>query len=820
MTTTGQVRYSFPAWRVFVFGVEVTDDVISCNVNWHDGRSPGTAEFVLASELDRYVVTPRDIHAMYDDIPAEALSPGPIKEREVTEAINQRIERVVLDPIKRSVLKKKVLERIKDRTQPPLSSSFLVSAAEALAGNVVKRTFLHGEILRFPFTVGQTVFHTGDACRIFWRDPFAPTVWYFAATGTISDWKEAGDANGRRTVTLTVEDAVRPLRMARVALNPAIYDPQAVLDPAFDDAIRNWHVDLFYDKTFAEMMRITLFGAEPRADSKDSLRPPIPLNQFRYGVLDKTPITDVNVKAVGYFNKAESKLFVYGPENDGTSQGVGAQYEPLGSNSLERWQAAIDHQVVLNVDDLLTLCIPEKRKKAKAILNQLVNVGDLEGVITELGTHPEIYPVDFGRLMMLVPASLGPGGNLAVFLRDIRNGVADQTETMTRLQIIYNVCQRLNFSFYATPRGDLVCEMPLSDFRPESFGKYADRYRFPVDDTISFESHFEHDKVRTIMLADYAILPGLADIGYASQIWRQPSADTRPALVSQFGLVAERAEPWAFNNSDEAAKYYASIKLSQMNADAWVQTVQTVMHLGVGPNRPCWFEVRDFIATTRSVGGAIAWGGAGGSGSVTQQIKLNYRRGWSGMLDQNNNHLYEPYGGHMTNPLNYAQLFQMKEEEVEASTKELAASRSELSDNEQKQLASNEAFMLRQRDIIAEAFSDYLNVSVDPASIMGSFTRDPHHNKRVDGKVDSYHQSGLAIDIPVENLPPGLTPQKAAQIIKGLFSKTPGGIAQGDVILERGSDVDDKNPDHIHYEVTPTALYRVIDWSKRKAGKQ
>src|SRR6185295_9235043 len=158
---------------------------------------------------------------------------------------------------------------------------------------------------------------------------------------------------------------------------------------------------------------------------------------------------------------------------------------------------------------------------------------------------------------------------------------------------------------------DIVCEMPLYSFRPEDFGSYQERYQYPMEDTIRWESHFEDEKVKTLMQSSYWSVSNWQTLGDSNQLWREPGTASLRALIPQFGVRGEKVEPWGFIHSKEAAAYYAHVKLSQLNADAWRQSVGCVMHLGVGPNRPCWFECRDFIATTRGATDAIVWGKSG-----------------------------------------------------------------------------------------------------------------------------------------------------------------------------------------------------------------
>lgn len=834
----GRVRYAFPAWRIFVHGVEVTDDVTTTNANYHDARAPNLTDITLVSPRDRYIVLPEDIHTLYNSVTPDQLGAGLYSEEAFTDAVRQNLTKVIDDPIKRRVLASKANVRIKGVTQPSTADPFEDVANESPSKGF---TGLSGDALRFPFQVGQCIFHTGDPVRVFFRDPFDASAWYFEATGSVADWREDADEKGRRIVTLTVEDATRPFRMARVALNPALYDVNVVADQRFDTLIRNWHVDYFKDMTLSQAMNTIVFGPEafvgplPEGDAPSvgsDFDAPAPVDQARYGVEGSTAyrVTNASMRAVGFFNKKDSGVFVFGPPGS-SNDFLPSHFQAI--DSLEAWQDVVDHRVPTTIDELMKLCIdtPEAQSTARsAFTAALAEEDPVQAVIKEIGEHPERYPVDYGRFLMLIPASLGPSGNLDIFLRDF-GGIADQTEFLTRLQIIYGICERLNFSFYATPRGDIVCEMPLYSFRPEDFGKYAPRYLFPVDDTISVGSHFQHDKVRTLILADRAALSNRRDTGYASQYWGPPGAAPLRSLIPQFGMVSERAEPWVYSNTPEAVKYYCELRLSRTNSDAWTQSISTVMRAGLGPNRPCWFEARDFIACLRGVTDAVSWGK---SGSVSQQLKLNYRRGWAGQLTRDGKHVYEPYGGFMADPLNFALLFRHNEDAQ--STMSDTSEAHEHQEAKDSTVAENEAYMLRQAQVIADAFGEAVGQSVDARDIIGSFTRTEAQDTAarvanaarrgqtldISKLKHGKHTEGLAFDIPRSKLkalgPNGLNPEQAYNIIwnlmnEGKIGRGAGSFLQAEVNGER---VDPSNPnvDHLHFQVSHAAKDTKSSWNE------
>lgn len=58
------VRYCYPRFKVFVYGVDVSKDVLSVNATQHDGAAPNTCQITLANEFDKYIMTTEDMVAV------------------------------------------------------------------------------------------------------------------------------------------------------------------------------------------------------------------------------------------------------------------------------------------------------------------------------------------------------------------------------------------------------------------------------------------------------------------------------------------------------------------------------------------------------------------------------------------------------------------------------------------------------------------------------------------------------------------------------------------------------------------------------------
>jgi murein DD-endopeptidase MepM/ murein hydrolase activator NlpD len=265
--------------------------------------------------------------------------------------------------------------------------------------------------------------------------------------------------------------------------------------------------------------------------------------------------------------------------------------------------------------------------------------------------------------MMLLPSSLAPGINRDILNIDFSAGTATQTQFTTRLQLLYNIVERLRMSMYDTPRGDIVVEAPLywvdrDDIDDDSL---KERFSFELKDTIEHSAHFTDERVKTRIISSYNTIQGLANGVVADSAGLPPSTVTLNSLVPAFGVRVEYASPYGAIASPLAARYHAFLHLTRVNAEAWRETVQTIYRPGLSPNRSCWFECADFHACIRAVNFSIRWGK---SGSVSQTLTLDTRRGWSGMIAKVKQgkqtklrKVYESYGGRASDPIDYSLLF-------------------------------------------------------------------------------------------------------------------------------------------------------------------
>ena len=626
--------------------------------------------------------------------------------------IQQNVQQIQ-DPVKRQILAVKTRP---EESVPVSQPNFSRTGTQPIT-SLAEVNALRGYASRYPLQVGDCIFHSNDPVRIFWRDPFNPAVWFHMFAGFITDITDEVDADNRKIITLGCEDATRILRYARITTNPGLFDI-SYIQQIEDAVVRTFYNETgFADMTLPEILYTLIFGSDVAGTTdflntagSASLPPSRPFINRRINWKGDASGQGTKNEGVGCFDFDRSITFVFGPPSDvpdPATQGTGnnplrttppeiarKEISLTGANALAVYQAVIDHQV--RVSDLNTMVLKGETPLSTANMVKDPRTGQplISEVIKALGENPQLYPVDTGRLILLLPASLGPDTNRNVLWRDLIQGVATQTTFRNRLATIYDILEHIEFSFYASPKGDLICEMPLYDFDPDDFGAgpegvtqtdltqafkfhngapvgslaasvgfvagemrgpFGPHYKVARRDVLRSARSFVDSKIRTQFATDNWAIQAFKATGTAQAWGAAPGVETLRALIPQFGVRFESAEPYRQLASMESAKVFSALKLNQLNADARSSSVDALPNLRLWPNRPTLHTERQYIATLRSVEHTLLWGA---QGAMTMNIGVNYLRGWDGLYRPGTNKpLYTPLGGQASRTMNYAVLF-------------------------------------------------------------------------------------------------------------------------------------------------------------------
>jgi len=710
MSDNSQTRNLFPAYKVFIYGVDVTDDVFSVSVSSSVGHEINKASIILSNKGNQYLFTSDDLNTILQDPEVQKANiaystannysvldnSSPVAQNtqlSLEALLKKQILANVLSPRKQKILLSKLSQRASQFVQP---SDFLGGAA-----NQSSSPWLFGWVLRYPLQAFDPIFHSNDPVRIFYRDPENPNVWYHKFCGFVADMDDHLDANLESTLSVTCESQSRLAYYARVQTNPTALDQKTQIIAGADAQVRSFYTAGFANLTLPEIIFTMFFGNNP-----DSVN-----GQGKFNLTQSdsknTTVKRTVIGGIGNFNFSQSAVVRYG-NADNDSLTFAGQYSVVSvpDKSLSTYQSLIDHQVLIDdltemlFEDATTDIVQNVQQTVASIQNSAVNnnnIIDIEKVIDYIGTNPDYYKVDGGRIILLIPGSLGVN-NTEFLLRDITQNSSINAEFKSRLAIIKETVDRLNFMYYDSPKGDIIIEFPMYDFDPTDFdnsgtstnvgamsvatlatpqpipnviastnsvggqllsstdnavpgsnlrGPFSPRYYATPSNTDWFSKSHSDERVRTQIATTYSLVPGY-NIQQSNAIAQVPTV-TLNNLVPLYGVRTETLDPKGLVKSPQAANMYAHIQLNKLNADAKNLQVALTPNFGLWLNRPFLLTQRDTMATILSITDTINW-----NQTVETVIDLAYARGWDGMVDPiTKNKVYTPIGGFASRPLNY-----------------------------------------------------------------------------------------------------------------------------------------------------------------------
>lgn len=722
-----QAKYAYPKYKVYIFGIDVTDDVTSISREFHDGTAPNTCMIQLQSPGSRYITTTADVASLRlaedsrfnadlsqfqavgevsGQDPGVKVPGAQIRRLPDAKKINLPWMRNPNKPDDESVVKfdsALPLDPIKSKILAAkfgVTQSFDASLRKDVFGksiSTIDRQYYGRSLVRYPFADGSPIFHPNDPVRVFMRDPFDPSRWYHHFAGLVSDMVEQVGSNNEQELTIQAEDPTKILRYTRIFTNPGVLDAKRIIQEE-DLKVQSFNAHYFKGFDLPEIVFTVIFGPDKTGAEK--------LQQRVNGKAGGTPSPlNTKLRGVGHFAYDLSQVYTFGPQGEFTQENAvraqeragGRQRDILTTNiyttkppeqlgSLAEWQYLIDNEVTQN--DLYTMAREEDRKSGviPGRIQAAQKLGadgliDIEWVIDYIGTNTDLYLIDGGRVLILLPNSLGPG-NKVVALNDFIASYPMNSEWNSAAEVLYDMVGRLEFSMYCTPRGDLVIEPPLYDLKPDDFGMepvsepggavkltgarevfpsrprgpFGPNYVIRTRDTISLESAYSDDKVHTIAVVAKEIFPGWETLPNTSIIG-DLIVVTRPELIPIYGARQLPSTSRQYVSSNEGASYFANIRLNEVNADAHSAVIQIDTNIKLYPNRPVYVQKRNFMATIRRVQDKIVWGARG---SMDTTLDVGYVRSWKGEVDANDVPIYETIGGTGGNPLDYSKLFRLR----------------------------------------------------------------------------------------------------------------------------------------------------------------
>lgn len=578
---------------------------------------------------------------------------------------------------------------------------------------------LKGWVPQYQIYSGSTVFHTSDPIRIFLQDPYDPYVWYYGFTGYITNDSDVIDVNNNKEVQFTCEDVTRAFKYARIGVNPQLNNPD-ILTLINDQIIYSGTKEPFNKLSIVENMFFQVFGGEPTGISNADLG----ISSRPGGSLDGQNTEFFS--GVGNFDIENSRVFIFGtppeksPERAKDFMKNISAYVKSNDVTLPEYQRFVHHKVEygdLNLsrinessEDLTRRSefasdILLRARDEEAFVTSTIQTSLIWETITFIGENIDLYPMD-GRLIMIFPASLSPTSNTDVMTQALGDYSVTNSNFVSRFSIMKQMAERIDFSFYASPRGDLLFEMPFYDFHPDDFNvdteipsganrniytekreiggnvllwpkykelpSYAHAFTIGKNNRIDYSRTFSDASIRTMLVTGYWVAKNNPDIGNVSEIIGDNTVAVSESLFVGFGSRSETINSHAYIASPEAAQLFAEIQLNKINSSANSLSVSVDAKFDLFLNRPIRVIDREILGTLRSYTHDI---NIGSRTLSTSSISLNNTRVWAGAvsnqdsMDGEKRKIFEPIGTSASKAIDYAALFGFREETKTNSNK-------------------------------------------------------------------------------------------------------------------------------------------------------
>ena len=437
MTVADQVRHAFPGYRVYIYGVDVTEDTLQAEVRWNYGRAPNSCNIILNNELDKYIFTTEDMKILFKNeqtivnaarrrLQLEAIAAGQSARKTSEEQNIYNIIFELAEEINPEVKRRIIVDKMSKR-KPSLP-------AVEVDGKESSLKPLTSDILRYPLQAEDPIFHSNDHMRVFFRDPFFPKRWYHMFAGFVADFDDAVDENNQKLLTISGEGPSRLLRYGRITTNPGIIDIDVLQDAERDAVFRSTWAGGFAGLTLPEFMFSMIFGNDPNGEFEGKFK-------IERQDVKGNSIISASFRGIGNFNYERSAVIEFGPKTETEDVLKGTSIQPV--DNLETYQSIIDHEVKLADLDEMAISTATDKPTENDVRKLPDGTPDPTHIMELIGTNPSLYPVDAGRLILLIPASFHPESNREVLLRDVVRNFKMNTEFSSRLGMIYDTIERI-----------------------------------------------------------------------------------------------------------------------------------------------------------------------------------------------------------------------------------------------------------------------------------------------------------------------------------------------------------------------------------------
>lgn len=803
------VRVAFPGYRVFIFGYEVTDDVVEVRVNNSGGsaeRTAGTCSFSLVNPQDKYILNYSDMiyigksSAAYKEFKEnqwrsyglDGSTPEDVKK--IIQELDTNLYNTTFDELAGYVVTDTTSDRQTEQEQLVEADKKIDAAYKKIAANLTEHskaypfsaTRLGGfpapaygdmtikaqvvneklvftsdiaydpdsnlnklenrTILKYPMQQGDCIFHPNDPVRVAFRDPFDPRIWYWAFTGFMDAYTETQGENKDSVLTINCTDVTKMARYTFIQLGVGLADPniENVVSALKEESAAGvqYFKELFAMFTMQEVLETLFFGTQSTLTtledavasqiagmSDEAIKQYMSSNFPEYTVpssvkykespedLKKEAIVSTiqrrktNIARAGKL----SPISVPAPYMQGVSKGAAAT-ENIGSHPYDENSEYIiakrcnsqygvttyfygdtsleDRATGEEISNLYRYNeILHHRVRTRDLYDMALDPGEFAGSFNEqpatkiidiIGKDKKKFPVGHGRVFYTSRARFAEGDFARQIVDRSMGGTSGLFSTFRdMLSYIYDMAERADFRFYATPKGDFVFELPFYDFDPIHFlddgVENSEVAVSQVDAALQKNDGITFSKIDLAAMGftrDYSVdseavqLVDYGDFDYASCFTIEREEQTgfsntstdngvftvfrcKPNIIASYaavdgkditenvwiadkgsiptlGLRVNDTDTWGFITSGEDAKAYAALTMARVNAEAKNAAVATLPKFGLMVNRPIFWRARNYYANIVSLSHSIIW-----NSTAETTVNMNSIRGWGGEVDAN-----------------------------------------------------------------------------------------------------------------------------------------------------------------------------------------
>lgn len=252
---------------------------------------------------------------------------------------------------------------------------------------------------------------------------------------------------------------------------------------------------------------------------------------------------------------------------------------------------------------------------------------EVQEVGSETKTSGRFWPLNC-RLWLLLPAE-GTGPSNLTDLSSASIQLVHQANWTSRMEIVRNLVESLDYQMYVSGTGDIHVEFPFADFRPEDFGEFKDVFRFRKATISAGFGDEAEEPVSGVILA--------TGFGAGASTPANPVAAGSlttvyayaPYIAARYGVGSpiQESVPFLQLQDRAIAQQRAVIALQKANARCHTLSFQSAYRPFLLPNRPIHHLRRSRMGTAVSVDVTFD---IGRQPKATVSVGLEHVRLWSG----------------------------------------------------------------------------------------------------------------------------------------------------------------------------------------------